>query len=179
VVDCNRQLLDPQAFLEYGDGLMIPGNRGLPKGEREVRAAAVYWPYHNAVAAQIARLNTAGRCPAVLAIHSFTPVLNGIARPWQIGILWDKDARVPQMLMPELQSAGYRVGDNEPYSGRGPQDFTIDYHAEAAGLPHAGIEVRQDLIGDAQGVAAMAAVFQPLLARMAEGLQCADVRSHG
>ena len=29
VVDCNRQLLDPSAFLEFGDGVVIPGNRNL------------------------------------------------------------------------------------------------------------------------------------------------------
>jgi predicted N-formylglutamate amidohydrolase len=40
------------------------------------------------------------------------------------------------------------VGDNKPYSGKDPEDFTIDFHAESAGLPHVGIEICQDLIND-------------------------------
>ena len=171
VVDCNRQLLDPQAFLEYGDGVVIVGNRGLTRPEKDARAAAIYWPYHQAIAGQIERLRSAGAAPAVLAIHSFTPVLNGVSRPWQIGILWDKDPRVPEALIRPLGDAGYHVGDNEPYSGRAPQDFTIDHHAEAAGLPHAGVEVRQDLIDSDGGVAALADVFEPLLAGLPASLQ--------
>lgn len=162
VVDCNRQLLDSQAFLEYGDGLVIPGNRGLAASDREARAAAVYRPYHRAVAAELDRLRAAGTAPVVLAIHSFTPVLNGAPREWEIGILWDRDPRVPEVLIPALRETGFNVGDNEPYSGRAPQDFTIDHHAEAAGLPHAGIEVRQDLVSDEQGIERVAAVFAPL-----------------
>lgn len=162
VVDCNRQLLDPQAFLEYGDGLAIPGNRGLAASDREARAAAIYRPYHRAVAAELERLRAAGRAPVVLAIHSYAPVLNGAPREWEIGILWDKDPRVPDALIPALREQGFNVGDNEPYSGRGPQDFTIDHHAEAAGLPHAGIEVRQDLISDEQGIERLAALLAPL-----------------
>ncbi len=44
------------------------------------------------------------------------------------------------------------IGDNEPYSGRHPADFTLDHHAEAEGLPHLGIEIRQDLIETDAGV---------------------------
>lgn len=164
VVDCNRQLLDPQAFLEYGDGVVISGNRGLTQAEKDARAGAIFWPYHEAISAEIARLTGAGgQPPAVLAIHSFTPVLNGVSRPWHIGILWDKDPRVPDALIGPLREAGYHVGDNEPYSGRAPQDFTIDHHAEAAGLPHVGIEIRQDLVDDDEGVAELADVFEPLI----------------
>lgn len=177
VVDCNRQLLDPQAFLEYGDGLVIPGNRGLSPAERDARADAFYWPYHRAITEQIERLQAAGAEPAVLAIHSFTPVLNGVSRPWQIGILWDKDPRVADVLIRGLRDAGYHVGDNEPYSGRAPQDYTIDNHAEAAGLPHVGIEVRQDMIADPDGVDAIAARLKPLFERLPEHLRRREEQS--
>jgi predicted N-formylglutamate amidohydrolase len=170
VVDCNRQLLDPQAFLEYGDGIVVAGNRGLVAADREARAREIFWPYHEAIGAQLQRLRAGGRQPAVLSIHSFTPVLNRISRPWEVGILWDKDPRVPEFLIRELRRAGLNVGDNEPYSGRGPQDFTIDYHAEAAGLPHAGVEIRQDLIDDERGVREMAALFEKILGGLAAHL---------
>ena len=56
-----------------------------------------------------------------------------------------------------FRAAGYLVGDNEPYSGKAPQDFTIDHHAESNGLPHVGIEIRQDLIDNDEGVEKIAA----------------------
>ena len=64
VIDCNRQLLDPSAFLEYGDGIVIPGNRNLQAGEKEIRANLIYWPYHKGVAAEIRRLQSFGTPPA-------------------------------------------------------------------------------------------------------------------
>ena len=171
VVDCNRQLLDPQAFLEYGDGVVVSGNRGISDADRRVRTEEIYWPYHGAIAGQITRLQNAGQMPIVLAIHSFTPVMNSVSRPWEVGILWDKDPRVPGILIDELRRAGLIVGDNEPYSGRAPQDFTIDHHAEAAGLPHAGIEIRQDLVSDEYGVQKMAEVFNGILTSLPERIR--------
>lgn len=159
VVDCNRQLLDPSAFLEFGDGVVIPGNRNLRPEQKTARAESIYWPYHYAVEEELKRLESFGTPPALLAIHSFTPVLNGVSRPWHMGVLWDSDRRLSQVFLRELDAAGYVVGDNEPYSGKAPHDFTIDHHAEANGLPHVGIEVRQDLIAAEAGVAEIAEVL--------------------
>ena len=163
VVDCNRQLLDPGAFLEYGDGVVIPGNRNLRPEQKRVRAESVYWPYHNAIGEEIKRLESHGPPPALLSIHSFTPVLNGVSRPWHMGLLWDTDKRLSDVFLKELSEAGFLVGDNEPYSGKAPQDFTIDYHAEANGLPHVGIEIRQDLIDEEAGVAEIAEIFAGII----------------
>ena len=163
VIDCNRQLLDPGAFLEYGDGIVIPGNRNLRAEQKTQRADSIYWPYHETVGEEIKRLQSYGTPPAVLAIHSFTPVLNGESRPWQMGILWDTDKRLADVFKKELGEAGFLVGDNEPYSGKAPQDFTIDYHAEANGLPHVGIEIRQDLIDDEAGVAEIAEILMGII----------------
>lgn len=166
VVDCNRDLLDPGAFLEFGDGIVVPGNRNLRPEQKTARAEAIYWPYHRAIDAEIKRLARQGRSPALIAIHSFTPVLDGVSRPWELGILWDADPRIADVLMRNLADAGFVVGDNEPYSGRAPQDFTVDNHAEAAGLPHAGIEVRQDLISDDAGVARIAGILGEIIGNL-------------
>ena len=171
VVDCNRQLLDPQAFLEFSDGVIVHGNRALSATQKSLRADEIYWPYHEAVAAELKRLQQAGVTPIVLAIHSFTPVFNGVSRPWELGILWDKDPLVPDVLIPALRKTGLMVGDNEPYSGRAPQDFTIDHHAEAACLPHSGIEVRQDLIAKPKGVERMANIFEPVMKALPEQIR--------
>ena len=152
VVDCNRQLMDPGAFLQFGDGILVPGNRNLHQAEKDLRAGVLYGPYHEAVDKQVQRLRSAGPAPSFIAIHSFTPVMNGEARPWEMGVLWDTDTRLRDIFLEDFTAAGYIVGDNEPYSGKAPQDFTIDHHAEEIGLPHIGIEIRQDLIDDEKGI---------------------------
>ena len=168
VVDCNRQLMDPGAFLEYGDGILVPGNRNLSQAEKDRRADAIYWPYHNAIEEQLKRLRSIGPPPAFISIHSFTPVLDGVARDIQMGVLWDTDDRLSDIFIEEFRAAGYVTGDNEPYSGRAPQDFTIDHHAEEVGLPHVGIEVRQDLIDDKPGVDEVAPVMHRIIESIPE-----------
>ena len=152
VVDCNRGLSDATAFPAEADGRVVAGNQSLDEVARRVRAEACYWPYHRAIEAELAELGRQVEAPALIAIHSFTPTLNGHARPWHCGVLWDKDPRIPQPLMVALDALpDIVVGDNEPYSGRHPADFTIDHHGEANGLPHISIELRQDLIDSDEG----------------------------
>jgi predicted N-formylglutamate amidohydrolase len=176
VVDCNRQLMDPSAFLEYGDGILVPGNRNLHQEDKDLRSSALYWPYHCAIDEQVQRLRKAGPSPAFISIHSFTPVLNGESRKWEMGILWDKDEQLRDIFLTDLRAAGYLVGDNEPYSGKAPQDFTIDHHAEEVGLPHIGIEIRQDLIDDEAGVAEIAEAMRQIVASIPERINAKDDR---
>lgn len=176
IVDCNRQLMDPGAFLEYGDGILVPGNRNLHQADKDMRASALYWPYHCAINEQVARLRKLGPPPAFISVHSFTPVLNGESRGWQIGVLWDKDERLREIFLEGFRAAGYYVGDNEPYSGKAPQDFTIDHHAEAIGLPHIGIEIRQDLIDDEAGVSEIAGVMHRIIASIPGRINSKDAR---
>ena len=163
VVDCNRQLMDPGAFLQFGDGILVPGNRNIRQKEKDLRASVLYGPYHEAVDNQVQRLRSIGPPPAFIAVHSFTPVMNGEARPWEMGVLWDTDTRLRDIFLEDFTAAGYLVGDNEPYSGKAPQDYTIDHHAEEIGLPHIGIEIRQDLIDDGKGVDEIAAVMHKII----------------
>jgi len=152
VIDCNRRLNDPTSITQESDRIAVPGNRGLSPDERGARAREIFEPYHHAVAALIER-KRAGK-PAILSLHSFTPQMNGFARPWHVGILWNRDPRMPVPLMQRLLAEpGLVVGDNEPYSGRDEHGYSIAAHAETAGLPHALIEMRQDLIADDAGVA--------------------------
>jgi predicted N-formylglutamate amidohydrolase len=175
VVDCNRQLMDPSAFLEFGDGVVIMGNRNLHAADKKARADAIYWPYHKAVAAQVKRLSAGGRPPIFVSMHSFTPVLNGASRPWHMGVLSDVDRLTAEIFIHDLRAAGFNVGDNEPYSGKSPQDFTVDHHAETNGLSHVCIEVRQDLIGNDEGVRRVADVFQKIVASLPARISATDV----
>jgi len=152
VIDLNRDLADPSAFPAISDGILVPSNLGLRVEHRAERARALFKPYHEAVRRVTHDWTDAGRIPVFVSIHSFTPKLHGVRRPWHIGVLWDKDPRLAIPFMEALRRAGdIVVGDNEPYSGRHPADFTIDHHAEPQGLAHIGIEIRQDLINDVSG----------------------------
>jgi predicted N-formylglutamate amidohydrolase len=171
VVDCNRQLMDPGAFLQFGDGVLVPGNRRLSQADKDRRANSIYWPYHEAVEQQIERLGRDVSKLSFIAVHSFTPVMGGEARPWQIGVLWDTDTRLRDIFLEGFGAAGYVVGDNEPYSGKAPQDFTIDHHAETIGLPHVGIEIRQDLIDSDEGVEKIASLMHTIIESIPERLR--------
>ncbi|MDH4049700.1 MAG: N-formylglutamate amidohydrolase, partial [Gammaproteobacteria bacterium] len=96
--------------------------------------------------------------------------------PWEIGILWDKDRPTAEALIRGFSDAGYQVGDNLPYSGKAPQDYTIDNHAEAAGLLHAGIEIRQDLIDGAEGVDKLVSVMRPIIKSLASSVRPGDAQ---
>ncbi len=167
VVDCNRRLEDPTCFLAVADGEPVPGNEGLTDTGKRARAVACYEPYHKAIAGRLQDFHRHGIVPALISVHSFTPVLGGEPRPWHVGVLWDKDGRIPLPLLRQLNAEpGLVVGDNEPYSGRHPADYTVDRHAESAGLPHVCLEVRQDELASAAGVARWADIIGRALNRI-------------
>lgn len=166
VVDCNRPPGDPTSIIEVSDGIPIPGNLNLSDAEADTRVNAAFWPYHRAVAKMLAhrRRRDPGRPPALIAIHSFTPRMNGFQRPWHLGILWNRDPRLAETLLARFAAdPGLCVGDNQPYSGR-LVGFTMASHGGAAGLPHVEIEIRQDLLGDLADCAYWAAVVGDALA---------------
>lgn len=153
VVDCNRQPDDPEAFRAVSDGWSIPGNASLGELERRTRLACFFDPYHEAIAALLAGFRRRDVVPMVISVHTFTPQISGQQRPWHVGVLWDRDEASARWLLAGLRAVeGLVVGDNEPYSGRHPSDYTVDHHAEQAGLPHVCIEVRQDLLESPDGV---------------------------
>jgi predicted N-formylglutamate amidohydrolase len=160
VIDCNRALGDPTSIPAESDGIAVPGNRGLSQGERLQRAETLFKPYHDAVARLLAQKAERGPPPAVVSIHSFTPVFQRTRRPWHVGVLWNEDRRLAIPLMETLGgSADVSVGDNEPYSARDGIGYTIAVHAESAGLPHVALEIRQDLIATAGGAEKWAGII--------------------
>jgi len=168
VIDCNRDLDDPTSMPAVSDGLPVPGNKDLSAAARTQRVEALFKPYHSAVEAALDGFAARGLHPAVLSIHSFTPVMSGVARPWHIGILWDKDPRMAVPMLAALRrEAGLVVGDNEPYSAREPAGYTVRTHAEKRGLPHLNVELRQDLVatdaGAAEWAERLARVLTPIL----------------
>jgi predicted N-formylglutamate amidohydrolase len=150
VVDCNRPPGHAQSMPDLSGGVPVPGNRGLRPGAIQARLRDWFEPYHRAIDAELSRMRRACPAPAVISIHSFTPVMQGEARPWQVGVLWNRDPRLALPCIDRLSAdGGLTVGDNQPYSGR-LMNYSLDIHAGAAGLPHVSFELRQDLlIGEA------------------------------
>ena len=153
VVDCNRAPEHASLTPEISDLTEVPGNRGISDAERRSRMAALYDPYHAEIDRQIDRLTAvSGVAPVLVSIHSFTPVMDGFERPWEIGILWNQDARLPLPLIDRFrEDASLTVGDNEPYTARDGFGYTLDTHGDGRGLANALIELRQDLIDTDHG----------------------------
>lgn len=160
VIDPNRGEDDPTLLMKLYDGTIIPANRHAGAEEIARRLDAYHRPYHAAYADIAARRADTVIC----AIHSFTPRLNGRAqRPWEVGVLYSHlDERLALPLIAKLRAAGYVTGDNEPYSGHLDGD-AIDRHALKPGRPNVLIEVRNDLIREADGQGLWAARLAPIL----------------
>jgi predicted N-formylglutamate amidohydrolase len=167
VVDCNRSPDDAEAFRTVSDGWEIPGNRLLAGHDRRLRLGSFFDPYHECIGALLAGFRARGIVPLLLSVHSFSPRLGAVERPWHAGVLWDADEANARRLLAGLRARpGLVIGDNEPYSGRHPANYTIDHHARARGLPHLCIEVRQDLLASPAGVEG----WVRLLARLVSGI---------
>lgn len=177
VVDHNRTLDDPTLIPPVSDLTEVPGNVGLTAADRQRRLDALYHPFHTAVTARIDAMRADGVPPALVGVHSFTPLLREAQRrgetlrPWHVGILWNEDGRIARPLLDALRAEGdLVVGDNQPYSGRGGRGHTAHIHGDAPGLPWVMLEIRQDLIADAAGVAAWANRLARLLPPILDGL---------
>jgi predicted N-formylglutamate amidohydrolase len=171
LVDPNRGARDPTLVMQLSDGRIIPGNARIDATEIETRRRLYWQPYRQAIAAQVSAMLATGVPPAVIGIHTFTPVWKGTHRPWQIGILWDGDPHFAARVMAALAAENINVGDNEPYAGALPGD-TLDAEIAPHGLAALLIEVRQDLLADvmqAQNWAdRLAAILRPVLDRPGE-----------
>ena len=180
LIDPNRGEDDPTLIRQLYDGTVIAANYPMSTAERERRLNLYYRPYHEAVGAMIASVAEAsGKAPFLLSVHSFTPVMHGHVRPWQVGILWDLDGRAAQPLMDMLAAdETLLVGDNEPYDGALRGD-TMFRHAIVNGFAHALIEIRQDLIADDRGAAAWAGRLAPIVDEINRRPDIHEVRLFG
>lgn len=168
VVDLHRERDEFDAIPLVSDGHRIPGNEILTPAQREQRLERFWDPYHALIADKVEALR-----PRILfALHSFTPQLATRPeekRPWEVGVLYNQDTRAAHFAIELFREAGIVTGDNQPYSGQ-DLNTTMDLHAETRGLPYLVVEVRQDLIGDAEGVRRWSDRLMPILVETARAL---------
>jgi len=157
VIDCNRPPGVAGSIPLISEATTVPGNEGITREAAELRRAQVFDPYHRRIDEIIDARRHQGLPTVLVSLHSFTPAYAGIARPWHIGTLYQRDTVLPPLLLEALRAEpDLVVGDNEPYAVSDDTDYTIPVHAEARGLMNTGIEIRQDLISDQAGEKAWA-----------------------
>lgn len=175
VIDCNRLPTRPDAIPEISDGTPIPGNRRLTERSRTARAAAIHGPYHAAIATLLDARHAAGEETILLSLHSFTPTLEGVTRPWDVGVLHGSGRNDFAFGLRDAlgERSELTVGDNEPYA-MDETDYTVPFHAFARNLRYAEIEVRQDLIASPSGQKAWATHLAEAVRRAAGVLSMRD-----
>lgn len=147
VCDCNRRPDVADFAPTRSEDTVISANLDLNEEERKARADAIFWPFHNAVTAALDARAAAGRRTILVTVHSFTPVFLGNSRPWEIGVLFNRDNVLSPALAEWLKmNTDYCVGINQPYSVGDDTDYAIPIHGEKRGLPCVEIEIRNDLI---------------------------------
>ena len=147
VIDCNRDPQAPDAVPAISDATVIPGNCELVFADRAARVRDIHAPYQDAIAAELERRDKAGEPAILVSLHSFTPVMQGLARPWNIGVLHSQgDSSFALSVLSLLRSRGdLTVGDNEPYA-MNSIDYTVPRHAFRQRRAYVEIEIPQDLL---------------------------------
>ena len=151
LIDLNRPLTAPDSIPTASEGTPIPGNERLAAGEVARRIAVMFTPFHDAVAAHLHARQQEGRPTRLVSIHSFTPVLFGIARPWHAGVLFADAAGLADAILVHLQDPELLVAANVPYKTDRAGDYAIPIHGDDRDIPAVMIEIRNDLIDQPRG----------------------------
>jgi predicted N-formylglutamate amidohydrolase len=169
VIDCNRAPGHPGLIVEVSDGVEVPGNRDLRPAQVQARIETIHAPYHAAIGAELDQRQAAGAATVLVCVHSFTPAMAGVPRPWHVGVLHEGASPASEALLRLLRGEpDLVVGDNQPYAMDGT-DFTAPHHAGRRGLDVIELEVRQDLIADRAGAQRMADRLARLLPQALSG----------
>ena len=142
VVDCNRDLAEPDLMPALSHGVVIPANRSLTIAERQRRLQLYYWPFHD----EVDRVVAASPEACLLSLHSFTPEYED--RDFDIGILFDDFESDVQVLSHALTDSGFRVRLNEPYSGFDGLIHSAQTHGRRAGVCYLELEINNVLLVD-------------------------------
>jgi predicted N-formylglutamate amidohydrolase len=141
--DINRPPENPFCIRADLCGIPAPGNLLLDDREKLLRRSITHEPFTRAIAAKL------GTRPALIDIHSFTPVMNGCRRETEIGVLWRSESQIGVEMLNALRGhGGFRVGDNDPYDMRNEAEGIVQRIAIPLGLPFVVIEVRSDVLAN-------------------------------
>ena len=153
VIDVNRQPDSKDSIPMVSHDIPIPGNQNLGIEEKRLRIKEIFKPYHHKISQELKAAIKNQTYPILFSIHTFTPTINGKSRPWDAGILWNRDQRIAISLIKHLKLNPSRltIGNNQPYSGK-HYAYSLDLHAGLVGLPNCAIEIRQDLVQSKENI---------------------------
>ena len=172
VIDCNRGPGWADSIPPISDFTVIPANQSVSPQDAAARRGLIFQPYHDAISAALDARLAAGMPTILISLHSFTPVMRGVPRPWTYGVLHEGNSPYSQAALATLRARFGEavIGDNQPYSLSSATDYSAPFHALARGLDYLELEVRQDLItapdGQAEVAAALAQVLPAALAAL-------------
>lgn len=164
VIDCNRTPGIASSIPTLSELTPIPGNVDIGAAQALAREQEIFQPYHRMIDEVLTTRQLRQRPTVIIAMHSFTPVFKGVSRPWQVGLLFNRQPEFALLLAELLREEGdLQVGLNEPYAMTDATDYTLPVHASGRQLPYVGVEIRQDLLANSAGQQAWAARFVRLL----------------
>jgi predicted N-formylglutamate amidohydrolase len=113
VVELNRSLTNPSLFSSF--------TKILSQAEKKELLEVHYFPFRTGIEKEI-RDKIEKKAPVIhIAIHSFTPKLNGIARETDIGVLYDpkrpREKHWARQFKASFANSPLRVRLNYPYRG--------------------------------------------------------------
>ena len=162
LIDCNRDLHDPDLIVTRSDGIHVPGNASISESERARRIAHFYEPYHHAIDAVL----RGQRSSLLLSLHSFTPSMNGRERRFDIGVLFDVHTVEAAQLGAGLAQAGFAVRYNEPYSGLDGLIYSAKRHGAVHAVRYLELEINNRLLRDESSAQAIADRVAPAIAAL-------------
>ncbi|MEO8739193.1 MAG: N-formylglutamate amidohydrolase [Casimicrobiaceae bacterium] len=161
--------------------LYSDATRGLARAEHERILTLHYLPYRQQVETRVARAVAAGRRVVHISSHSFTPILGGVIRDADVGLLYDPARPGERALAGDWREllarriAPLRVRRNYPYQGRN-DGLTSHLRKRFAPTRYVGIEleINQKHVDARNRVAA--ALRRAVIASLREALALAHDR---
>jgi predicted N-formylglutamate amidohydrolase len=173
LVDLNRADDNPAVFSRF--------TRELPDELRDALIEDWHRPHRQRVIAAIERLVARRRSVLHVAVHSFTPVMNGVVRNADIGLLYDpgrvRERGIARAWKAALREAtpSLRVRSNYPYGGVS-DGLTRALRRRVVDRDYAGIEleVNQRLVGDRRRFAGLCDAIAASLLQVVSPPRTAD-----
>ena len=162
VYDCNRAPELGIGIPAVSESIEIPGNKDLSEDDINDRVEHVYKPFHDLINQTIVdpkrlRLSEKHAQPAIVTLHSFTPVYLGEERSVELGILHDKDDRLAKSFMQSInKNHNLKAQFNAPYDASDNVMHTINKHSKDGSFLNVMIEVKNDLLLNAMNINSVA-----------------------
>ena len=172
IYDLNRPPASPSAMAATSEIFTIPGNRNLTNPARQMRVERLYRPFHAALSEYLSDALDRGIAPALITVHSFSPVWFGQRRTLDLGFIHDAEPTLAEAAVTlARQYTELQIALNAPYAAADGVTHTLMLHATPHGLPHVMIEVRNDLIATPAQQQAMADSLARILIEARDAMQ--------